>query len=184
MRDVKDIYVVTPTGTGSTLLVNIVYGLFLPHEPVVFIGQNCPLPPVGESMNIYKSHMMVMYEFDAFKISIERPGLEKYIPSRYKNMKHSLTFQYKEILYKSKYTPDVDKTLNEVVQMVADRICEAFNMTISDKQISDCIRRVENMDKKYEELKDLSFRKRFIDEFYQIHGGHRQRKKPVWYKGD
>lgn len=184
MSVVKDIYVITPTQAGSTLLVNIVYGLFLPDSPVDYIGQGDELPPVSKSMNIYKSHMMVMYEFDGFKIGIERPSLEKYIPDRYKNMKDSLVFQYNEILYNSKYTPDIKTTLDDVVQMVADRICETFNITISKTQISNSIQRIREMDAVYKKMKDIPFKRKYINEFFHIHGGHRQRKKPIWYKGD
>ena len=95
---------------------------------------------------------------------------------------HKETFQYNEILYNSKYTPDIKTTLDDVVQMVADRICETFNITISKTQISNSIQRIREMDAVYEKMKDIPFKRKYRDEFFNIHGGHRQRRKPISLK--
>ena len=171
-----DIYIITPDRTGSTLLANTVYGLFLPGEPVTFIKADFVKPVEPRNSKIYKTHHMVYYEFDdVYNIGVERPEINKRIDARYKYKPNSLIFTYRDLVYQSNYSPNATGTVSDTVQLVADKISSTFDISINQEQINNSIKRIENMNARYEEIKNEPFN--VVDKFYHIRGGHRNRGK-------
>jgi hypothetical protein len=148
--------------------------LFLPEDPVTFIEADFVKPVESRNGKIYKTHHMVYYEFDdVYNIGVERPGINKRIDARYKNKPNSLIFTYRDLVYQSKYSPNATGTVSDTVQLVADRISDVFDISISPEQINNSIKRIENMNARYEEIKKEPFK--VVDKFYHIHGRHRNR---------
>lgn len=151
--------------TGSTLMVNILYGLISPNKPVIFYNDEL----IKKNL-VFKSHNTNFSEiekrFNNYKlyfISIERDNLK--IEKKYHEWSNTIIFNYNQLINKS--------TVN-LVKMVADKLGEMLKISHSFN-INRAVKRVNNMNIRCEELKDKSFN--FIDSFYQIHGSHRNRDK-------
>lgn len=170
--------VLTPPRTGSTLLVNIIHGFFAPDEPVSF----GPLRDLYSKVTILKSHKPSIlsekrFPHDVFIIIAERPEIDQVIPEEFdksKKLKNVLCLDYEtDLLYKSKYGGDNNKSFVDVIKNIAQKIESSFSISISNSQIDNAISRISKMNKRYEEIKNLPFAK--YDEFYHLHGSHRQR---------
>jgi len=191
-------WVVTPTRTGSTLLVNIVHGFFDPDKPVWMGGLNTP----KKLMKILKSHDTRLFHQEKYTktpydlkencvkiISVERPEIQKILKysadgvdivppdefSKVKKLDHVLVLDYtNDLLYKSDYSPYAEKNLIDIIKNIAEKIELKFKISISEYQIQNAINRVIKMNEKYENIKNSDFE--YCDKFYHIHGGHRNRK--------
>lgn len=180
--------VLTPPRTGSTLLVNIVHGFFAPDKPVSIVPLDkpisiVPLENLYSKSLILKSHNLKLLSeeclpSDVFIIIAERPEINKVFPEKFNKSKLSknvLPLDYKtDLLYKSDYGDGNSKDLIDVIKNIAKKIESKFDILISGDQINGALERILKMNKRYEEIKSLPFSK--YDEFYHLHGSHRQRK--------
>jgi hypothetical protein len=163
--------------TGSTFLANAVMGFISPDNPViadddmdVITGDAMVTPNIA----IVKTHNMNVTgwvskseenNFDFYGITINRPETSKMLPSYYHHH-NILQLTYSDILETDIYTvPDIIDFLHSKLVMFLPK-----HITLSKE---DAVRRINNMNVKVEELKDLPFK--IYDPFYHIHGSHRRR---------
>mgnify|MGYP005988942739 FL=1 len=168
--------VVIQTGhmrTGTTLLVNLLYGFISPHEKIHCLWEtHHDIQVFHTKCNIYKSHCLNIDEFmrhnqekyNVFFVCTERD--DKKIDEKYRNMRNVLLFDYNEILETDSYTTD------QIIENTYNKLRAFLPETISlDKET--CITRIENMNETYKEIENKDFS--HVDDFFQLHGKHRNR---------
>lgn len=173
----------TRDGTGSTLVINIVLGFFEPDQPVTGITKHQKqlikerkFRQVFDNFSsrmVLKAHFPEMFNYiDTKYITIHREN--KPMSNKIYNRDNILVLEYSELLYKSKYNPHSNKSVEQVVNYVANEIENKFpDIKITEHQRKSSHGRVLNMDKVYESIKHKPFR--YVDKFYHIHGSHRNR---------
>jgi len=167
----------SPMHTGSTLLVNILYGLFesLKDKKIIFKCNDTWELNAGK-ITILKSHDINIDElinkyssrYKLYFVCSERPLKNLLIDSKYKSYKNVISFYYNE-LNETPQNP-LSKIVDNVGRRVFAMLKNCQNITIN---VSNGIKRISDMNAKYEEIKDLPFS--YIDDFYEIHGSHRGR---------
>lgn len=173
----------TRDGTGSTLVTNMVLGFFEPDQPVTGITKH-QKQLIKErkykqvfdnfaSRMVLKAHFMEMFDhIDTRYITVHRPI--KPMSNKIFNSDNILVLEYSKLLYKSEYSPQSNKSVEQVVNYVANGIENKFpGIKITEHQRKSGHERVLNMDKVYEDIKHKPFR--YFDKFYHIHGSHRSR---------
>lgn len=155
--------------TGSTLLSNIIAGLFYPKEPIGFIDYpELNIKDFYDSdFNVIKSHLvdrLVREEEseDLFFITSHRLDVKHRL--NYPN--HWVVFDYQNFL--------IDEDLKQSVNFVANKLKDLSGIKLSQLNIKNCIGRLELMNNRVNELKKHAFET--YDPFFHIHGGHRNRK--------
>jgi hypothetical protein len=170
----------SPMHTGSTLLVNILHGLFESQKDkkIIFKFQsdNTWEPNAGE-ITILKSHdldidgWMDKYssKYKIYFVCSERPLKNLLIEPKYKSYKNVISFYYNEL----NATPQnpLLKIVRKVGRSVFAMLKDCPNLTVN---VANGIKRILDMNVKYEEIKDLPFS--YIDPFFEIHGSHRGRE--------
>jgi len=188
--------------TGSTLLVNLLYGLITPNEPVngywniddkIKLYTSCRLSPnligresrsekvykpedfeFSSSCCIYKSHNL---DIDAIICKLS-DDYRVYIIS---SERDELVINKKYKLYNNVLVFNYEELLETDTNTLKDIVDNAYDKLIlflpnEIKMIkSDGINRIRSMNKLYEEIKNNDFS--YIDPFYELHGSHRGRKK-------
>ena len=162
----------SPEHTGSTFLVNALYGLFedTKDKKIVF-----EVEPNFENIFIIKSHtanideLIAKYqsEYDVYFVCSQRILKNLYIEKKYVSYKNVVVFQYIEL------NETETNTLDEIVNNICDKVRNLLsnNNIILNPQTA--IERIMNMNKRYEEIKDKPFD--YFDPFFEIHGSHRNR---------
>ena len=113
-----------PMRTGTTLLVNLLYGFISPHDKIHCLWEtHHDIQVFHNKCNIYKSHCLNIDEFmrynqekyDVFFVCTERD--DKKIDEKYRNMRNVLLFDYNEILETDSYTTDqiIENTYNKLL---------------------------------------------------------------------
>lgn len=170
----------SPMHTGSTLLINLLYGLFESHhdKKIIFLRDDSWESGAGD-ITILKSHntnideLIKKYKknYDLYFVCSERPLKNLFIDANYKNYRNVVSFHYNEL----------NETLQNPLQKIASNVgrrvfkmlknCETpINFTIN---VPNGIKRIIDMNHRYNEIKELPFS--YIDDFYEIHGSHRGR---------
>jgi hypothetical protein len=170
-RKIK-IFQTSPPHTGSTVLVNYIYGLFCPKESV-----NDKTKP---NFWIKKSHdlnldkiMQENAEFECYFIMSERNDAKVHnlIKQKYRKYSNVLIFKYDEI---KDTTNDIllpkitNNVFNKIKHFLPDELITHDDICKKNMQ-----KRIKDMNKKYEEIKDKPFS--YFDTFYHIHGSHKNR---------
>lgn len=167
--------VIVQTGhmrTGTTLLVNLLYGFMAPDEKIHCLWEpDHPIYPFHK-YNIYKSHHLNIDEYmkqhsekyEIFFVCTERD--DKKIPEKYKNNKNVLVFDYLEILETEFY--NMDQIINATYDKLRGFLPEHVFL---DKDT--CKTRIDKMNEKYAEIENMDFS--HVDDFFQLHGRHRNR---------
>ena len=170
-------------GTGSTLVVNIILGFFEPDQPVVGITKyhqqlikEHKFRQVFDNFSsrmVLKAHFMEMFDYiDTKYITTHRSN--KPMSNKIYNRDNIVVLEYSELLYKSEYNPHSNKSVERVINYVANEIENKFlDIKITEHQRKSSHERVLNMDKMYESIKHKPFQ--YFDPFYHIHGSHRNR---------
>lgn len=175
---------VSPGGTGSTILTNILQGLIQPDEPIYYatkykIDEESKVVVIKtHNININKWIKTYENKYNIFFICSIRISLNKIMPSVYKKRENIIYINYEDLLEKD------DNSIENIVNFVANKIVKKFNQffTINTNinetnkiklDINASIKRVENMNKCYENIKNKPFS--YVDSFYQLHGSHRNR---------
>ena len=174
----------SPPRTASTVLINALYGIIPAIQKTRIVGQwnmrrNRPL---FKNVQVLKSHDVDLDRLtEAFGkdhriyfVCSERKELGIHIDKKYKYRKNVCCFDFDE-LNESESNP-----LNTIAQTICDRV-EAMMQTANDQCLGELsveggVERLTAMNKRYEEIKQLPFT--HIDEFYEIHGSHRDRTPP------
>lgn len=167
----------SPTRTASTVLCNILYGLYYDNHKVVYADGI----QLSESLNsnfIIKTHCLNTnideiissnLKYKLFFIVSERPEINQIIDNKYKNYNNVLRFSYTNELNE---TPDFP--ISNIVINVNNKLKQFLPKKIHPiMPINNAINRIIDMNKLYSQIKNESFD--FIDDYYHIHGSHRNR---------
>jgi hypothetical protein len=163
----------SPPHTGSTVLVNLLYGFLLPNEPVKF---NDFSGLITKTHDTKISHLEKNYsKYKLFFVTSERYDykVKKKINHIYKNKKNVLIINYNEI----------NETDNNSLDNIIEKIFHKFKNFLpkelipnkEDKHIKNNMKkRIVDMNNLYKKIKNKPFS--YYDNFYHIHGSHRNRK--------
>ena len=170
---------VSHPGSGSTVLSNLLMAFFQPYENVIFMGKHFYKEELVHNNIVIKTHDKLIEEwnkkyeniYDLYYIISDR---HDYDWDTYRNNKKFLFITYEELLENDK-NPIEQISIN-VFNKVNNFLPKEY-MIYNRKNISiqNGINRINNMNKRYAEIKDKPFE--FVDKYYQIHGSHRNRKK-------
>jgi hypothetical protein len=171
----KDIIIIQ-TGfkrTGTTFLVNLLYGFIAPNEAIHgFFDIEEPLESFSK-YSIYKSHMLNIDDIinkysDKYQLYFIIAERDEKIDEKYKDFYNVLVFDYyKELL----------ETKDNSVQNIVDSSYEKLLLFLPDEihlSKESAINRINNMNNVYEEIKDYDFS--YINDFFALHGRHRNHK--------
>lgn len=175
--------------TGSTFLVNLLYGFIIPNERIsFFINSHETTRTTNDNIqikydinklefNVYvlKSHELnfdsIMNTFsdnyNVYFVCSERGDLV--IDAKYKQMNNVLTFDYDTELLETYENP-----LENIINNAYSKLKTFFpdNVILSK---DGALTRIRNMNEFYETMKTKPFS--LIDDFYELHGSHRSRDK-------
>lgn len=156
----------SPKGTGSTLLINIIYGLIIPNKPIKFLNdENIKNNVILKSHNLDFDELEKKYSgYKLFFVVSERD--DKKIDSKYYGRSNFIIFNYNDLVNKP-----VDKMIIHVKKLLKTK----FNSLKLNNQMA--ITRINNMNELYEKIKDKPFN--YIDYFYHLHGSHRNRPETI-----
>ena len=175
--------------TGSTFLVNLLYGFIIPNERISFfinsdeiarttndnIQIKYDINKLGFNVYVLKSHELnfdyIMNTFSAkynvYFVCSERGDLV--IDAKYKQMNNVLTFDYDAELLETCVNP-LENIINNAYSKL--KIFFPDNVILSK---DGALTRIRNMNEFYETMKTNPFS--VIDDFYELHGCHRSRDK-------
>ena len=167
----------SPRCTGSTVLVNMLYGYLQPEKPVVF-GFVHDLQKIKRN-HILKTHdlnidqWMRLYGkvYKLYFVCSNRGIL--HIDPKYHTYPNVLIFDYPELLETEENTLPmiIDNGYQKLSTFLPAKLTEHLNPETA-------LTRIQNMNERYKEIKNKEF-KGYIDDFYQLHGHHRNRFKKV-----
>lgn len=166
---------VSNPGSGSTVLVNLLMAFFQPYEGVTFMGKNYYRENLVDNNIVIKSHDKKINEwiekfknkYDLYFIISDR---NDYDWGEFYNFDNILFIQYEELLETEKNTlSDISNNLYKKIEIFLPNEFMIYNR--KDVSIQNGINRINNMNKRYAEIKDKPFE--FVDKYYQIHGNHR-----------
>lgn len=149
--------------TGSSLLVNILYGL-IPSLHHRFISservKNNQFIEVIKTNNTNLDEHMIKYKnkFKYIYFVCSEKNENKFNP-KYKNYNNVLIFNSKEL------NETEEQSLEDIINNVHDKLLEMIKIKLN-KQL--CINRINNMKIFYETIKDRPFS--YIEPFYHIRG--------------
>lgn len=167
----------SPRCTGSTVLVNMLYGYLQPEKPVVF-GFVHDLQKIKRN-HILKTHdlnidqWMRLYGkiYQLYFVCSNRGIL--HIDPKYHSYLNVLIFDYPELLETK------ENTLEMIIENGYQKLSTFLPVNLSEHLNQEtALTRIQNMNERYKEIKNKQF-KGFIDDFYQLHGHHRNRFKKV-----
>ncbi len=180
MKDNVRIIQSSPAHTGSTVLANLLYGMFAPREPVSFsmTADSIGKEEKNSESRILKTHNI---DFDYWSDELSCSDLffmithranHKQIDVKYQAWPNVLIFDYDEI------NETDGNSLWEIVDNAFDKIFNLMEGSIEPRLSTEEVRwnmmdRIVCMNQRYDEIKDRPFS--YYDEFYHIHGSHRGR---------
>jgi hypothetical protein len=170
----------SPPHTGSTFLANLLYGYIHETKPlkgfyltdISYEVNNIVQLKKESNVSVLKSHVLnidfiinnLSKEFDVYIVSSSRGN--NAIEKKYYEYKNVLNFSYDELLESPQNNLEkiVDNCYNKLLHFLPSEVT-------LDKEAG--LRRITNMNKRYEEIKHLPFT--YVDTFYELHGSHRNR---------
>lgn len=157
--------------TGSTVLVNIIYGLICPDQPIICSDKYIKDVSIQKSHNVDFDWWIKTFsgQFDLYFVVSERNTKH---PQRYHKYKNILFINYDDLLETNNnpLPKIVDNVYNKLRGLLPNKI---FPNLDDDLIKQNAIKRIENMNKLYESIKEKPFT--YYDLFYHIHGHHRNR---------
>ena len=180
----------SPCHTASTFLINALYGLIPELNNTKIIGFWNENHEDDETYNfekyfndiiVIKCHNInidnLISKYSNYKLYFvcsERKDTEntEVIDTKYKLYNNVVVFDFNEL------NETDDNTIPKIIQNIYNKI-QGLNIntdtnTNIDLNIESGINRITLMNKRYQEIKHLPFS--YIDDFYEIHGSHRNRK--------
>lgn len=165
--------------SGSTVLSNILMAFFQPYEHLCFMGRSSYNPDLVKDNIIIKTHDKNLDDwiekfgdiYDLYFIISDRGD---YDWDKYYQYEKTLFISYDELL------ENKDNMLSYIVENLYTKTKEflpkQYTIYLRDNIcIQNGINRINNMNSKYEKIKDKPFE--FVDKYYQIHGHHRNGRK-------
>lgn len=165
----------SPEHTASTFLVNSIYGLIPELFDKRIIGIWTPdFEEYFKDIIVIKNHNInidelidIYNEYKLVFICSERKNMNYLIDEKYKTYNNVIVFDFDEINETS------DNKLIDIVDNIYNKIKNILPNIELDK--TKCIQRINEMNIRYEEIKNEPFT--YIDDFFEIHGSHRNRKQ-------
>lgn len=172
----------SPYHTASTFLINAIYGLIpeISNQKIIGIWNEkfndyfngniicvkCHHTNIDELINLYNNNYKLIF------ICSERKEKNYLIDDKYKNennYNNIITFDFQDL------NETTENSLPEIVNNIYNKVTLLFNKLKINIQLNkdNCIDRINLMNKRYEEIKNKPFS--YIDDFYEIHGSHRNR---------
>jgi len=164
----------SPPRTASTVLVNALYGLIceLSDHPCVYVRQANINEEHFKNVILVKTHISISAfrtkytgKYNLLFICSQRKELNKFIKDRRSDV---VVFDYDEL--NETPTNPVSSIIDNIYNKVRDKIPTDIQL---DKRLA--IERVDAMNARYNEMKDLPFT--YHDPFFHIHGSHRDRQR-------
>lgn len=168
----------SPMRTGSTVLVNVLYGLVhsLSNQPILnFWNKNKPCTFVNK-VNIIKTHILDLEYFtetygdacDIYFVCSERPDQNIVIQEPYRSYPNLVIIDYSDLLETT--TNTVDNIVNTVYKKILTILPKDKDVVFSTLTAK---KRLKEMNQYYETIKSRPFT--YVNAFYEIHGSHRIR---------
>jgi len=182
------IFQASPIGTGSTLLVNILYGLICSEKPINFdygflellekkqttldVYKNFEKNFLSNNVNIVKTNNLNLElisntfskKYDLFFVCSERDKLK--IDSKYYKQKNIVIFNYDDLLETN------ENRIENIINFIKDKIYFILPKTIELNE-KNAIVRIKNMNSLYEFIKEKPIT--YVDNFYHMHGSDHSR---------
>lgn len=183
---VKNILIIqtSPMHTASTLLVNALYGIIEELKDKKIIGTwSVDFKDNFNNIIVLKSHdididnLIEKYknDYEVYFVCSERAEKNLYIDSKYKLYNNVITFDYIELYDTSENTiSNIISNIYTKVHKLLYKYTESNSIKLNKET---GIQRIINMNIRYDEIKNMSFN--YIDEFYEIHGSHRNRMQLI-----
>lgn len=161
-------------GTASTLLVNILTGLFYDKREINWISVSKPYDILLTNF-ITKTHKTDINSWlknqkdsdNIFFIMSERKGR---VPDSDRNKNNVIVFNYDELLETD------ENTLENLVTNVYKKLTDFLPKELVDiMNLERSIQRIKDMNCFYETIKHKPFK--YFDKYYHLHGSHRNRSK-------
>jgi hypothetical protein len=180
------IFQTSPKDTASTFLTNAIYGLIpeLSNKKIITIKTQNIIKTQNfedyfDQLIVVKCHKEIdeliekyKTEYELYFICSERKEINCFIDEKYRDYKNVVIFDFKEL----------NETETNTIPIIIENISNKLNQTIIqdinielniELNVKKGIERIHSMNQRYEEIKHLPFT--YIDDFYQIHGSHRNR---------
>jgi len=165
----------SPEHTASTLLVNAIYGLIpeLFNKKIIGTWHN-NFEKYFENIIVIKNHntnideLIKKYDknYKLVFICSERREKKYLIDNKYKMYNNVVVFDFNEL----------NETNNNTLIQIVDNIYNKVKKVLPNIELNTqkCLERIQLMNIRYEEIKNKPFT--HIDDFFEIHGSHRNRK--------
>lgn len=166
----------SPPRTGSTLLVNILYGLFCYDSNVCYDSNTYPSRLKLETNFIIKTHQTNLVgiknkiiNYDLLFVCSKRPEIKRELKIKNTDINYIIV----------DYTNDLclihNKTYKSIITNIYKKLETKLPKHIANlADIELAIKRIEEMNKYYETIKDKPFS--FINKYYHIHGSHKNNR--------
>ena len=158
--------------SASTVLVNAVHGAIpeLFSRPVYFSDFSGLQPiPTNQNIIVIKTHetqiddlsLMFADKYKLYFICSERAAQNKKFPEKYRYYPNVVIFDFDE--------------LNTTSANVAHNVYRKMKYILTQVSLNQslCLRRLEAMNRRYEQIKSMPFD--YVDPYFNIHGSHRSR---------
>lgn len=165
----------SPQHTASTFLVNAIYGMIPELFDKKIIGSWTPnfqnyfndiIAVKSHNTNIDELILEYGKKYNLIFIYSERKEKNKFIDKKYKSYDNVIVFDFNEL------NETEDYGLEEIVKNIYKKIENPLKNIKLDT--GKCFERLNLMNIRYEEIKHFDFN--YIDDFFEIHGSHRNRK--------
>lgn len=166
----------SPQRTASTLLVNILYGLFNEtYNKKIYCEWTSGWKYNFRNIFIIKTHNLNIDEliqkysnyYNVYIYCSERKNLNLFIDDTYYDYENLFKIEYNELL-----ETETNK-LNDIISNVYSKIEKMVLNNNLKCNIENAIERIKKMNLRQKEIQLLPFD--YIDDFFEIHGSHRNR---------
>lgn len=167
----------SPRCTGSTVLVNMLYGYLQPEKPVVFSFvhdlQKMKRNQILKTHDLNIDQWMRLYSkvYKLYFVCSNRGIL--HIDPKYHSYNNVLIFDYPELLETEENTLEmiIENGYRKLSTFLPAKLSEHLNQVTA-------LTRIQKMNQRYKEIKNKSFTG-YVDDFYQLHGHHKNRFKKL-----
>jgi hypothetical protein len=166
----------SPTHSGSTFLVNALYGLIpeLTSKRIIGTWTNNFESYFTNDILLIKTHelniddLILKYgeKYKLYFICSERKEYNYLIENKYKSYKNVIIFDYYEL------NETETNSIQNIIENIYKKIQPILNISLN---IESGVKRITQMNRRYNEIQKFPFS--YIDKFFEIHGSHRNRAK-------
>ncbi len=161
----------SPQRTGSTFLVNAIYGLIpeLCQQRIYMDWTEKPVSKYRMAIKTHETDLDVLSnkysQYNVLFVSSERQSMGICIEDRFRCRDNLVIFDYEELNEREDYP------LSAIVRHIYEKVQGKWPHIAWNEDT--CLQRLLKMNERYEEIRDRPFA--YIDRFYHLHGSHRNR---------